>query len=99
MDTSCLQYRLSDEERRTFEQTGLLQIENALAGEQIAALTSTVDRILAAKVSAGHDPHKALFYPNYIPDDPSFADLVDYRRVLPKVGASWAGTSIFTTRT
>ncbi len=85
MDTSCLQYRLSDEERRTFEQTGLLQIENALAGEQIAALTSTVDRILAAKVSAGHDPHKALFYPNYIPDDPSFADLVDYRRVLPKV--------------
>jgi hypothetical protein len=31
MQTSCLPYRLTEEERRTFNETGLLQIENALS--------------------------------------------------------------------
>lgn len=85
MDTSSLQYRLTEEERRTFETTGMLQFDNVLSTEQVAALTAKTDAIHASKVSAGHDPRKALFYPNFIPDDPAFANLVDNAQVLPKV--------------
>ena len=85
MDPSCLQYRLTDEERRTFDETGILSIEDALSPAQVAELTTNVDQIFEAKRSAGHDATTALFYPNFIPDSPLFADLVDYERILPKV--------------
>jgi hypothetical protein len=85
MDPRCLSYRLGDDERQTFETTGMLIVEDALAPQHVAALTRVMDRIYADKVAAGHDPHTALFYPNFIPDDTLFADLVDHERVLPKV--------------
>jgi len=85
MDIACLQHRLTDEERRQFDESGFLIVEDALAPDQIEALTAASDRIHAAKVAAGHDPHKSLFYPNFIPDDELFANLVDYERILPKV--------------
>jgi ectoine hydroxylase-related dioxygenase (phytanoyl-CoA dioxygenase family) len=85
MESSCLQHRLNEAERRTFETTGLLMIEDALAPEQLAALTEATERIYQRRLDTGHDRAKALFYPNFIPDDPLFANLVDYERVLPKV--------------
>lgn len=85
MDASSLHYRLTDDERRTFNETGVLQIDNALSPEQVAALTDAADKIYAGKVDDGHSPNTALFYPNFIPDNPLFADLVDYPKVLPKV--------------
>lgn len=85
MDISCLEYRLTENERRTFEETGLLVLENVLSPEHVAALTTASDRIYAQKLAEEHDPRNALFYPNFIPDDPLFADLVDYKRTLPKV--------------
>ncbi|MCW3100825.1 MAG: phytanoyl-CoA dioxygenase [Chthonomonadaceae bacterium] len=85
MHPSCLEYHLTDEERRTFNETGLLMVENALSPEQVTALTSASDRLYAQKLTEGHDAQKALFYPNFIPDDPLFADLVDYEKILPKV--------------
>jgi len=85
MDVSCLQYRLTDEERQTFNETGMLTLENALSPEQVAALTSALDRIHERHLAEGGDPRKALFYPNFIPDDDLFFNLVDYEKVLPKV--------------
>lgn len=85
MNESCLQYRLSDEERDFFNEQGFLQLENVLSPAQIERLTVATDRVFEAKLAAGHDPRSALFYPNYIPDDELFADLVDYERVLPRV--------------
>lgn len=85
MDTSCLQHRLTDDERRTFNETGMLVLENVLSPDRVTALTRGSDRIYGQKVAEGHDPRKALFYPNFIPDDPMFLDLVDEPRVLPKV--------------
>lgn len=85
METTCLQYRLTDAERRTFNETGMLQFEDVLSPGQVAALTEESDRIYAVKVEAGHDPRKALFYPNFIPDSPLFQDLLDYEKMLPKV--------------
>ena len=85
IDASCLAHRLTDAERRQFEELGYLMVEDALAPGQVAALTEAADRIYARKVSEGHDDKKALFYPNFIPDDTLFQELVDYPKVLPKV--------------
>ena len=85
MDLGCLQHRLTDEERRTFQETGWLQIENVLAPDQIKALTAATDRVYQTKLDAGHDATQALFYPNFIPDNDLFLDLVDNPQILPKV--------------
>ena len=85
MDESYLQYRLTDDERETFERDGYFAVEDALSPAQVASLTAVTDSIYEAKVAEGHDPNKALFHPNFIPDDPQFADLVDYQKTLPKV--------------
>lgn len=85
MDISCLDNRLTDDERRTFEETGVLVVEDALSPDQVASLTNKADAIYARRVAEGHNDTQALFYPNFIPDDPEFADLVDYPRILPKV--------------
>lgn len=84
-DAACLQYSLTDQERRQFNEQGYFMIEDALSPAQVAALTETTDRIYAQKVAEGHDQTKALFYPNFIPDSPLYQDLVDYEKVLPKV--------------
>ncbi|SFI29195.1 Ectoine hydroxylase-related dioxygenase, phytanoyl-CoA dioxygenase (PhyH) family [Paenibacillus sp. UNC496MF] len=85
MNPSCLQYALTEEERKTFLETGYLIMEDALSPEQVAALTVEFDRIYDDKLKAGHDPKTALFYPNFIPDHDVFLNLVDYEKVLPKV--------------
>jgi ectoine hydroxylase-related dioxygenase (phytanoyl-CoA dioxygenase family) len=85
MDISCLDNRLTDDERRTFEETGVLVVEDALSPDQVASLTNKADAIYARRVAEGHNSTQALFYPNFIPDDPEFADLVDYPKILPKV--------------
>ncbi|MDP9352315.1 MAG: phytanoyl-CoA dioxygenase family protein [Chloroflexota bacterium] len=85
MEVTSLQHRLTEEERRTFEETGVLTVENALSPEHLAALTEATDRQHEEALSTGHDPTKAYFLPNFIPKDPLFANLVDYEPVLPKV--------------
>jgi ectoine hydroxylase len=85
MDVSCLEHCLTDEERRTFEETGVLTVEDALSPQQIETLTAAMDRIHERKLAEGFEPNKALFYPNFIPEDEAFINLVDYEKVLPKV--------------
>lgn len=85
MDISCLKYKLTSDERRFFDEQGYLILEDILDRNHLAALTESSDRIYAARVTAGHDPKTALFYPNFIPDDPLFTSLVDYEKILPKV--------------
>jgi ectoine hydroxylase len=87
MNPSCLQYAPTETEKRQFEEQGYMMVENALAPDHVARLTALCDSIHARKVAEGFDPKKALFYPNFIPDDPAFADLVDYEKILPKVWA------------
>src|SRR3712207_7942682 len=45
---------------QTFNETGWLQIENALSAEQIEALTKASDRIFEQKLAQGHNPQQAL---------------------------------------
>ena len=70
MELSCLDYKLTDEERRQFETTGLLMIEGALDQDQVATLTAAVDALYHTQLTSGHDPRTALFYPNFIPANP-----------------------------
>jgi hypothetical protein len=76
---------LTDTQRREFNETGLLLLENALAPERVDALVRLMDAIFERHVKNGHDPRKLLFYPNFIPDDALFQDLVDDERILPMV--------------
>ncbi len=85
MDSSALKHRLTDIERKTFDETGYLQIEDALSPSQVEELEAAADRLHAEHLAAGKPADKAMFYPNFIPQDKVFADLVDYDRVLPKV--------------
>lgn len=86
MDPSCLKHRLTASERATFEEQGLLQIEDALSMREVDELTAKVDGLHERQIAAGAAAaDKAMFYPNFIPEDPAFADLVDYDRILPKV--------------
>lgn len=85
MNIDILQYRLTDAERQQFETEGYLMIEDALSAAQVASLTAAADRIYEQKLTQGHEAKKALFYPNFIPDDPLFYDLVDYEKTFAKV--------------
>jgi ectoine hydroxylase len=85
VDPSCLQYSLTAEERRTFDETGILHVENALSEEQVEKLTAAADRLNEQQLAKGQDPKKAMFYANFVCEDKVFADLVDYERILPKV--------------
>lgn len=84
-DSSCLQYALTDAERQQFNELGYFMVEDVLSAQQVTKLTAASDHIYTQKMAEGHDTRKALFYPNFIPDDQLFADLVDYERILPKV--------------
>ncbi|MCB0064485.1 MAG: hypothetical protein KDE19_20310, partial [Caldilineaceae bacterium] len=84
-DAACFQYSLTDDERQQFDEQGFFMIEDALSSDQVAALTAKTDEIYQAKLAEGHDPDKALFYPNFIPDSELYQDLVDYEKILPKV--------------
>jgi ectoine hydroxylase-related dioxygenase (phytanoyl-CoA dioxygenase family) len=85
MDPACLKHALTDEERRTFETTGLLVLENVLEPARVAALEGATDRLFARRVAEGHGAQEPLLYSNFIPDDAAFAALVDYEKILPKV--------------
>lgn len=85
LDASCLQHKLTDDERREFEETGMFMVEDALSPQQVESLTTAVDRIYERKVAEGMPRNEKLFYGNFIPDSPLFLDLVDYEKILPKV--------------
>jgi ectoine hydroxylase len=85
VNPSCLKFALTEEERKIFNETGYLIVENVLSPEQITNLTAESDRIYNHKLSEGHDSKTALFYANFIADHDSFLDLVDYEMVMPKV--------------
>ncbi len=85
MNPSCLEHRLTEAERQTFNETGFLQIENVLSEQEITQLTSATDGIYGRQLEGGHNPQQSMFYPNFIPEKEMFADLVDYPKILPKV--------------
>lgn len=85
MHPSCLAHCLSPEERRQFEETGFLIVEDAIPPDMIERLIAAVDRIWAReREEKGLGPHDTLFYPNYIGKDDAFVELLDWPMTFPK---------------
>lgn len=85
MDSACLEHRLTETERVHFENEGYLIVPQALPPEMVERLTQAVDRIHARKLAEGLGPHESLFFPNFIPEDDAFLELIDWPRTFPKV--------------
>ena len=71
MEPSCVQYRLTDEERRTFDETGNCCRRCARRRLRSRSSPGPSTRPLRPSARQGHDPKTALFYPNFIPDRPA----------------------------
>lgn len=85
MDPTCLNYVLTEEERRKFNEEGFLIVEDALPPDMIERLSGALDRLYAERRAAGLKPHEAMFYPNFIGKDAAFFDLLDWPKTFPKV--------------
>jgi ectoine hydroxylase-related dioxygenase (phytanoyl-CoA dioxygenase family) len=86
LDASCLQYCITDDERRHFQERGYLVVEDALDEDTIRRLTAAVDRIDGAhRARTGMGPHDQTFFADFVGRDPAFTDLVDWPKTFPKV--------------
>lgn len=85
MDPGCLEHRLTDAERREFEEMGLLVVPNALPPELTARLEAALDAIYASRRATDLGPHDPMFHPNFLCRDPLFLELLDCPRTFPKV--------------
>lgn len=86
MDTTCLEYRLTEEERRHFEKEGYFVAQDVLPRDLIAKLTAIVDRLEAEhRPKMGLEPHKALNLLDFIGRDAACLELLDWPRTFAKV--------------
>jgi ectoine hydroxylase-related dioxygenase (phytanoyl-CoA dioxygenase family) len=86
METSCLRYTITDEQKRRFETEGLLVVEDALPADMVDRLAGAMDRIREEEERAGRvEPHQTLFYPNFLGKDSVFLELIDWPRTFPLV--------------
>lgn len=95
MDPACLQYALTEEEHRHFEEKGFLVVRGALDEDQRLALEGHTDRLWEDQKKAGLATDANLFLPDFIGRHPSFVDLVDHPRVFPKVWGLLGSWNIF----
>lgn len=84
MDPGCLQHVLTPDQRREFEETGLLAVPGAVDEEQRLRLIEIVDRVDARERTAEHG-NRLLSRTNVLHEDRALADLVCQSTVLPKV--------------
>ena len=87
MDPSCLDYRLTETERESFERDGYLILEGMLESERVEELVEVVDRLdregnLSPLGDAGMERRTNTL--NFAGMDPKFIDMVDYPKTFPK---------------
>jgi ectoine hydroxylase len=87
MDRSCLEFRLTAEERAQFEREGYLVVPQALDRERVARLVDLVDRRYGEELARGLAPHLPFVLRNFIPVADDFIELIDHPRIFPKVWA------------
>ncbi len=85
MDPRCLQFCLTEEERRQFQQQGYLVVPEALDHAMNERLLTAVDRVDARERAATVAPDRLLSFANILPEDDAFLDLIDWSRTFPKV--------------
>ena len=86
MNTDCLQYALTEQERQEFEQNGFLIVEDVLPEAMIQTLTAATDRLDAAeRAIKGRDAYVSQNIFDFIGKDDAFVELLDWPKTLPKV--------------
>jgi hypothetical protein len=84
MDPACLQFCLSEEERRHFLEQGYLVVP-ALDRAMTERLIAAVDRVDARERSPEHGRERLLSFADILSEDAAFVDLIDWPTVFPKV--------------
>jgi ectoine hydroxylase-related dioxygenase (phytanoyl-CoA dioxygenase family) len=85
MDPACLQFALTPEERRHFNEQGYLVVPDALDTSTTERLITAVDCVDARERSPSHGRDRLLSFANILPEDNGFVELIDCPRVFPKV--------------
>jgi len=86
-----LRHLITDEQRQRFEADGYLRVPGALSPALVAELLALVDQIYAEHRQRGFDPYtgkafapkRAFFFPNFLPRDQRFVNLLDWPPILP----------------
>ena len=83
MDSTCLQYCMTDEQRNIFDQEGYLIVEDALDAEFIQRLIEAGDRVdRRERQSQGLDADKLLSKFRTIVEDEVFLELLDWPAIV-----------------
>lgn len=85
MHPDCLQFRLTPDESRFFQEQGYLFVEDAIDPQNLAALIDVVDRIDGDERDMETAADKLLSVTDIIHRDQRFVELLDWPRVFPKV--------------
>ena len=86
MDPSSLAYRLTDEERRLFDEQGYFIVKNVLPADLVEALNPIADRIdQAARPKEGNGAYSVLNHFDIIGRDDLLLELLDWPKTFPKV--------------
>ena len=86
MDATCLEYALTEEERRQFEEDGYLIVRDVLPADLVAELIPVVDRLDAEyRPKRGLEDHQMLNLLDFIGKDELFLELLDWPQVFAKV--------------
>ena len=86
MDVSCLDYRLTEAERRQFQEEGYFIVENVLPEGKIPVLSAALDRIDAEyRLERGLDAYVRTNILDFVGKDEAFIELADWPRVIAKV--------------
>ena len=86
MDDTCLQHRLTDDERRHFEEQGYLIVPGVLPAEKVAVLAAAATRIDAEwRPRRELKPHHPLNLLDAIGQDDAFLELLDLPQTFMKV--------------
>ena len=86
MDTSCLQYALTEEERQQFEMDGFLVVRDVLSAGRVAELIPVVDRLDAEyRPKMGLADIEMLNLFDFIGKDALFLPLLDWPNTFAKV--------------
>lgn len=86
MDTACLDYCLTEDERLEFERNGFLIVPDALTPQMTSDIEAVVDRIDGQhRAETNMDAHEWVHKLDFVGQDEVFLDLLDWHKIFPKV--------------
>ena len=86
MDTACLDHRLTEDERRQFDERGCFVVPNALPPALVARLVDAADRLDAEqRPLRGLGPTRPLNHLDCIGYDDAFLELLEWPKTIARV--------------